>query len=54
MVNTSTETDAGCVNAEKGYFSSLLERFVIQIAPPLRYTIKIQNTGHRLDLSMNG
>lgn len=35
----------GCVNAEKGYFSSLLERFVVQIFTTTK--IHDKNTKHR-------
>lgn len=44
-VTTSTERDGGCVNAEKGYFSSLLERFVVQIFTTTK--IHDKNTKHR-------
>lgn len=53
-VTTSTERDAGlCERGSRDTSALYWKDWLYKFSPPLRYTIKIQNTGHRLDLSIN-
>lgn len=53
-VSTSTERDAGLCGRGKGILQLFIGKISLyKFSPPLRYTIKIQNTGHRLNLSIN-